>query len=99
GLVPAHGVVLKVLSGQEDDRDLSSARVQADVLRNLEAIHVRHLNVEQHEGKLVSKEAPQRLIAGCCAHNVTFETIQQRFECHQVCRNVVDDQHCRRCGS
>ena len=86
--------VLRVLRdrGQEDDRDVPRALELLDQLGGLEAVHARHLNVEQDHGVLVVEQAPQRLFARLDADELLAERLEDRLEREEVLRPVVDEQ-------
>ena len=49
--------------GQEDDRRRTAALAAADEAGGLEAVHARHLHVEEHDGVVVVEQRAQRLLA------------------------------------
>ena len=48
-------------AGHENDRRLLESRMLVDETRGLEAIHVRHADIEQHHGKLLAHQLVERL--------------------------------------
>ena len=86
--------VLGVLGdrGQEDDRYVPRALELLDQLRGLEAVHARHLDVEQDHGVLVVEQASQRLFARLDADELLAQRLEDRLERQQVLRPVVDQQ-------
>jgi hypothetical protein len=79
--------------GDEDDRDVAAARVLLDEAGGLEAVHVRHLHVQQDEGELAVKDLAQRLDARSGHDQLVAQRRQDRFQRHQVGRVIVDDQN------
>ena len=63
-----------------------------DQLGGLEAVHARHLHVEQDHGELVVEQAPQRLFARLDADELLAERLEDRLEREQVLGPVVDEQ-------
>ena len=63
-----------------------------DQLGGLEAVHARHLHVEQDHGVLVVEQASQRLFARLDADELLAERIEDRLEREEVLRPVVDEQ-------
>jgi len=91
--VPARDVGLVAVDrGDEDDRDLSRARVGADQRRGLEAVEVRHLHVEQDDRELVDQQRLQRLAPRAGRHQPLAQRRQRRLERHQIRRVVVYQQ-------
>ena len=97
--VAAEGVLrLPVDGGQEDDRDVLGPLPALDVRRGLEAVHARHLHVEQDHRVVVGEQRLQRLLAGGRADQGLAEGDEDRLEREQVLRPVVDEQDPRRRG-
>ena len=69
-----------------------------DQLRGLEAVHARHLDVEQDRRELLVEQAPQRLLARRGADEVGLERLEDRLQGEQVLRPVVDEQQLRPVG-
>jgi hypothetical protein len=78
--------------GQEDDRRARAALAPADVLRRLEAVHARHLNVEQHDGEVLVQQRAQRLLARARRDQAHVERLEHGGQREQVLRPVVDEQ-------
>jgi hypothetical protein len=57
-------LALLVDGGQEDDRDARGALAALDELRRLEAVHPRHLDVEQDRRVVAVEQQAQRLLPG-----------------------------------
>jgi hypothetical protein len=77
---------------EEDDRRLLRPRPGADHLRRLEAIHDRHVHVEEDDGEVLLQERSQRLASGVRADEGLAEVAQDRFQRHELVRPVVDEQ-------
>ena len=84
--------------GQEEDRDVPRPLALLDQLRGLEAVHARHLDVEQDRRELLVEQAPQRLLARGGPDEVGLERLQDRLQGEQVLRPVVDEQQLRPVG-
>ena len=79
--------------GDEDDRDVPRALAAAHQLGQLEAVHVRHLHVEQGQRDVVHQQQLQRLGAGARASSIsTSSPAQQRREREQVLLEIIDEQ-------
>jgi hypothetical protein len=81
-----------VHGGHEDDRRLFVARMLMDEAGRLEAVHARHVDVEQDDGEFHFHQARQRLRAGRGAHHVFAEFAQDRFVAEQAAGLIVDEQ-------
>ena len=84
--------------GQEDDRRARAAFAPADVLRRLEAVHARHLDVEQHDGEILVEQRAQRLLARARRHEPHIERFEHGGQREQVLGPVVDEQDGGRLG-
>ena len=78
--------------GQEEDRDVLRPLPLLDQLGGLEAVHPRHLDVEQDRRELVVQQPPQRLLARRGADEIGVERLEDRLEREQVLGPVVDQQ-------
>ena len=76
----------------EDDRGAPAARMFADHRRQLEAIEVRHDDIDQHDGDLVSQQVLQRLVGRVRLDEVLAELGKDHLIAHQLGRLVVDQQ-------
>ncbi len=81
-----------VHAGDEDDRCLLEARVIVNQPRRLEAVHVRHAHIQQHDGELRPHELLERFDAGAGPDEVLPELAQHRLVGEQPSRLVVDQQ-------
>ena len=92
-LVAAQQIQLAHLDRRdEDDRDAPEARMFADHRRQLEAIEVRHDDIDQHDGDLVSQQLLQRLVGRVRLDQVLAELGQDHLIAQQLGRLVVDQQ-------
>ena len=82
--------------GQEDDRRRAAALAPADELRRLEAVHARHLDVEQDDGEVLLEQRLERLLARPGRAQAHVQGLEHRREREQVLRPVVDEQDARR---
>ena len=82
--------------GQEDDRRRAAALAPADELRGLEAVHARHLDVEQDDGEVLLQQRLERLLARPCGPQADLQRLEHRRQREQVLRAVVDEQDARR---
>ena len=64
----------------------------ADESRRLEAIHVRHFNIENDHRDIVSQEKLKSLRAGGSPYKVLVKTLQNALECKEVLTPVVNEQ-------
>jgi hypothetical protein len=78
--------------GQEDDRQLLRTGMAPHQRGRLEAVHGRHLDVEQHDRKGVVEHRAQGLLAGTDADQFLVKFGEHGFERQQVGRLVVDQQ-------
>ena len=77
----------------EDDGDVRGARVTFHQRRGLEAVHARHLHVQQHERELLGEQAAEGFRARHRRHRADAEWRQCSLECDEVRRAVVHEQH------
>ena len=86
-----------VVRGEEHDRDRREPIVLTHVCRHFEAVHRRHLHVEQHQGDALRRrvEDLERLGARARTKQVDLERLQHRVEGDEVRVDVVDEQHGR----
>ena len=78
--------------GDEDDRRLLEARMPVDHGGGLEAVHVRHVDVEQDGGELALHQPRERLPARARLDEVEPEVAEDRVVAEQARRLVVDQQ-------
>jgi hypothetical protein len=86
-------VILGVVHrADEDDRRRLGARTLADERRGLEAVHARHVHVEQDDGELLLQQATQCLLARRCLDQILTELLQQHLVREELIRAVINDQ-------
>jgi hypothetical protein len=79
--IAAEDVGLHLVHGrEEDDGRLLGARARADHLRGLEAVHHRHVHVEEDDREVLLQEGAQGLAPGIGAHHLLAEVAQDRFQ-------------------
>ncbi len=92
-LVALEGVVELTASGaDEDDGDLLGTLGAAHQLGQLEAVHARHLHIENGQGELMSQQQLQRLLGRFGLVHPDARRLQQRIQSQQVLRQVIDDE-------
>ena len=92
-LVAAQQVELAHLDRRdEDDRGALEARMFADHRRQLEAVEVRHDDIDQHDGDLVSQQMLQRLVGRVRLDQVLPKLGEDHLVAQQLGRLVVDQQ-------
>jgi len=77
---------------EEDDRSVSRALAPADQRGRLEAVHSRHLDVEEDRRELVGQHRAQRLLPRAGTGDLRAERREDRLQCEEVPGVVVDDQ-------
>jgi hypothetical protein len=78
---------------EEDDRDRARALALLDHLRDLEPVHLRHLDVQQdHREVLAVEQDAQGLCSRFSRDEVMSERLEDRAKRDQVVRPVVDEQ-------
>src|SRR5207244_3339014 len=92
GVAPGHVALALVNGGEEDDRRVLRLLALADQGGGLEAVYIRHLNVEKDHGKLVVQEVLERFAAGGRLDQVLAEVAEDRLQGDQVLGAVVDQQ-------
>ncbi len=92
-LVTLEGVIELATGGaDEDDGDLLGALGAAHQLGQLEAVHARHLHIEDGQCELVTQQQLQCLLGRFGLMNPYAGRLQQRVQSQQVLRQVIDDQ-------
>src|SRR3984885_12382284 len=76
----------------ENDRDLARAFAAAHEFGKFEAIHFRHLHVEQSERNVVHQQQLQSLRAGPGCEHFHILATQQCRECKEIFLEVIDKQ-------
>jgi hypothetical protein len=78
--------------GQEDDRDVARPLTGLDQLGGLDAVHARHLDVEQDHREVADEHLAQRLLAGVGLDDVDAQRLQDGLQRDAVLAPVVDEQ-------
>jgi hypothetical protein len=81
--------------GDEDDRYVACSFALLDQSRSLEPVENRHLDVEQDDGDLVAQQLAQRVLTRVRGEKRLLERLEDRLECEQILRPVVDEQDVR----
>ena len=87
--------VAAVEGGEEDDRDPAAALAAADHRRGLEAVHVRHLDVEDDEREVLMQQALERLTTGARLDEAAVDVGERRLERRQVLAVAAVRRHRR----
>ena len=87
-----HAVLVARAGGDEDDRHVARALAAAHQLGQLEAVHLRHLHVEQRQRDVVHEQQLERLGARARLQQLDVVAAQQRRQREQVLLEVVDEQ-------
>ncbi len=93
GVEAAHPVARLVERGDHDHGNVLGDRIGLEAPAHLEAVHVRHHHVEQHEVAFGALADRQRLGAVRRAHHVEIFGGELRLEQAQVRRHVVDHEN------
>ena len=70
-----------------------------DHLRQLEAIHARHLDIEDQQREILGDKGEQRFVGGVGADQPVAGIIQHSFQRGQVLRLVIHEQDVDRARS
>ena len=93
GLVAAETPALIRCAGRhEDDGDAARTFAAAHQLREFEAVDLGHLHVQDGERDLVLQHQLQGLARGTRLQHLHGVRLEQRRQCQQVLRQIVDDQ-------
>jgi hypothetical protein len=84
------------LPRQENDGNVAAALVAAHQFGELEAVHLRHLNVDQRQRDVVTEDHFKRLRTGIGGEQLQFRMPEDGLERKDVLLEIVDDQHFRR---
>src|SRR6478672_5717387 len=77
---------------EENDGDVAGLFARLDDLRNVKPVHLRHLHVEKDCREVMLKNALQCFIAGMCRDERLPKGFQNRLECEEILRPVIDEQ-------
>ncbi len=78
--------------GEEDDRDVPGPLPPLDVRGGLEAVHTRHLDVEQDDREVVRQQRLERFLPGRCPHQRLIERGENGLQRQQILRPVIDQE-------
>ncbi len=92
--VPSDRMVLAVVGGgQKQDGSVTRFVALPNEGRSLEAVHLRHFDVQEDDREIVSQQPLQRLASGFGANQVLAEPLQHRLQRHQVGGLIVDEEN------
>src|SRR5688572_28484102 len=77
---------------QEDDRSEPRLFPFADQRRSLEAVHVRHIDVEENHRDVFLQKKLQGLAAGGSLNQILVELFEDGLERYQVLGPVIDEK-------
>src|SRR5258708_6266289 len=89
--VSAKQMGIALVTSQEEDRSALRTLPLADEFGRFKAVHLRHLDVQQNQRKIVLQDVRQSLAAGLGEHQILAQAIQDRLQRHQT-RGVIVDQ-------
>ena len=90
--VAARLVDLVAVRGDENDGRMLRAWPLTDEPRRLEAVHDRHVDVEENGSEVAGQQTAQRIAAGADADDVRPELGEHRLQRRELVRVVVDDE-------
>src|SRR5690606_40299881 len=85
--------------GQKEDGDRAGPLELLQVLRDLEAVHPRHDDVEQDHGEAFAQRDAERLFAGARGEQAVVGAVQDGLERDEVLGLVIDEQEVHRSAS
>src|SRR5262249_44144667 len=91
--VPPRGVNFIGKGGDKNDWRVLRPGALANQSGGFEAIHVRHVDVEQDHREILFEQPPQRLTAGLHRDHVLVQFLQHRFEDEEFLGKVIHDQN------
>ena len=95
----AHRIALEDISvfladgAEENDRNGARSLARLDDLGYLEAVHPRHLHVEQNRRELPFQHAAQRVGARIGANQSLTERLQNPLQRQEILRSIVHDEN------
>ncbi|MNE76064.1 hypothetical protein D3C80_1722770 [compost metagenome] len=92
GITLEHSRLGLLIGGQENDRGKPCTLAAAHQAGDFEAIHARHLHIQQHQVDFVLKQRAQGFRSGACGEHLPVLTGQQGTHADQILRVIVDDQ-------
>ncbi|MNF89551.1 hypothetical protein D3C84_720810 [compost metagenome] len=84
------------LCGDEDDGRIGRFRTAMDQGGGFDAIHFRHLHIEQDYREIALQQQAQRFAAGACRGDVQLHVADHRSQRGELGRIVIHQQHSRR---
>ena len=87
-----HVMIVVEVGGNEDDGYVRRPAPFADQGRGLEAVHPRHVDVEQDDREVALEHLLQRLLARCGGEQILAEVLEDRPVDQQLVGPIVDDQ-------
>jgi hypothetical protein len=84
--------VVGVRGGDEDDRRRARAFLAGEQRRGLEAVHVRHLHVEQDQRELVVERRREHFVAGCRFDKIGVDAGEDAPDRDEVGPVIVGDE-------
>src|ERR1700722_6209306 len=82
----------RVVGSEKDDGRMAIFRPTANQLGRLESVQALHLNVQQHDGKLILKQTAQSLFARSC-FGESSEIAKDSFESQQIFWSVIHEKN------
>ena len=86
---------VSVVRGDEDDRHMRGPFPAANQLGRLQAVHSRHVDVEEDDGELVLQHLPERLLARIRGDEVLAELLENRAVDDVLVGAIVDEKNVR----
>ena len=94
--VAAQDVLLvEHVRGEKEDRHMTRPRPRLDQVRQLDAAHARHSDVEHDGGEVLFKKREKCLVGGMRAHQPALERGEQGLHRIEVRHLIVDDEDWR----
>ena len=90
GLEPAHPVLLLAQGGDHDDRNMGGLGRLPEPTADLEAVHARHHDVEQHDVGALGLHLVERFLAALGGDDLVILGSQFRLEQANIDENVID---------
>ena len=91
-IIAAKKMLVVLVGRDEQDRRVARTLPFANQGGGLEAVHLRHLDVQQDDRKVVVQELAQSFLAGRRLDQILSQILQDRFQGEQIRRTVVDQQ-------
>lgn len=84
-----HRILGLLIGGEKDNRRKTGALTAAHQSRDLEAVHARHLHIQQNQVDFLLEKYGQCFYSGTCSHNVPVRSLQNSTHRHQIFRVIV----------